>query len=140
MIDSFYTNISSSMKKISKPILIAAGWIFVSLGIIGIFVPLMPSTIFFIIAAWCFARSSQRFYDWLINHPRFGKTVKDYYEKRAMPLKSKVYAIVLLVGTISLSAIFFTQKTSVRIILFIIAVSVSAYIISLRTLKKAEPQ
>jgi uncharacterized membrane protein YbaN (DUF454 family) len=121
---------------ISKPFLIVLGWFFISLGMIGIFLPLMPTTIFFILAAWCFSKSSDKFYNWLINHQRFGKFVRDYRERRSMPAKSKTIAITMLITTISLSAIFFTQNIFVRIILFFIAVGVSIYIISLNSIKE----
>lgn len=125
-------------KKIYKYLLIGFGWFFVAMGIIGVFVPLMPTTIFFILAAAAFARSSEKFYNWLINHPRFGKFIKDYREKRGMPLKSKVIAVSMLFATIGSSAFFFTEKTSVRIILIIIAIGVSSYIISLKTIKDTD--
>jgi uncharacterized membrane protein YbaN (DUF454 family) len=125
-------------KKLYKYLLIIFGWFFVTLGIIGIFVPLMPTTIFFILAAASFARSSEKFYNWLINHPKFGKFIKDYREKRGIPLKSKVIAVSMLIVTIGSSAYFFTERILVRIILVIIAFCISAYIVSLRTIKDTE--
>ena len=123
-----------------KYFLIASGWIFVALGIIGIFVPLMPTTIFFIIAAACFARSSQKFYNWLIYHPKFGKFIRDYREQRGMPLKSKIVAVSMMLITIGSSAIFFTDKILIRILLAAVALGVSSYIISLRTIKQTNPR
>ncbi|MBM4170397.1 MAG: DUF454 domain-containing protein [Ignavibacteria bacterium] len=122
-------------KSIYKYLLIAVGWIFVGLGVIGIFVPLMPTTIFFILAAASFAKSSERFYNWLINHPRFGKFIKDYREKKAMPLKSKIISISMMAIVITTSAFLFTQSIWIRILLFFILISVCIYIISLNTLK-----
>ncbi|MEW6701820.1 MAG: YbaN family protein [Bacteroidota bacterium] len=124
------------LNELSKPFLIAAGWTFVALGIIGIFLPLVPTTIFFILAAWCFAKSSEKFYNWLIYHPRFGKFVRNFHEKKGMPVKSKIIAVVMLILTIGSSAIFFTHQIIVRVILFCIALGVSAYIISLKTLRE----
>ena len=112
----------------------------VALGVIGIFVPLMPTTIFFILAAACFARSSEKFYNWLIYHPKFGKFIRDYREQRGMPLKSKIIAISIMLITIGSSAVFFTEKIYVRIILAAIAIGVSSYIISLKTIKRTNPQ
>ncbi|PKL81791.1 MAG: DUF454 domain-containing protein [Ignavibacteriae bacterium HGW-Ignavibacteriae-3] len=121
---------------IKKLILIALGWVFIALGVIGIFVPLMPSTIFFILAAWCFSRSSEKFYNRLINHPRVGKIVRDYYEKRGLPLKTKIVSITTMTAVIGISALFFTDHLIVRLLLLTIAVSVSIYIISLKTLRE----
>lgn len=124
------------VKSIYKYLLIALGWVLVGLGVIGIFVPLMPTTIFFILAAACFAKSSDRFYNWLIYHPRFGKFIKDYREKRAMPLKSKIISVSMMIIVIVSSAIFFTKSIVVRILFFLIAFGVSWYILSLKTLKE----
>jgi uncharacterized membrane protein YbaN (DUF454 family) len=124
-----------SSKNIYKYLFIGLGWFFVGLGIVGIVTPLLPTTVFFIIAAWFFAKSSDRFYSWLINHPRFGKFIRDYREKRGMPLKSKIIAVLMLNITILSSIIFFTKNIYVRLLLAVIAISVSFYIISLNTIK-----
>ncbi len=122
-----------------KYLLITAGWTFVSLGVIGIFLPLMPTTIFFILAAACFARSSEKFYDWLIYHPKFGKFIRDYRENRGMPLRAKIIAVSMVMLSIGSSAIFFTEKIYVRVILIVIAIGVTSYILSLKTIKKVKP-
>ncbi|AFN74081.1 hypothetical protein MROS_0840 [Melioribacter roseus P3M-2] len=126
------------MKSLYRRILIVFGWIFVGLGIIGIFLPLMPTTVFFILAAASFARSSEKFYNWLINHPRFGKIVKSYMEQRGIPRKSKIIAITMVILTIGSSAVFFTSSLTLRIILAIIAFGVIAYLLSLKTVDVAE--
>ena len=122
-----------------KYFLMILGWLFVSLGVIGIFLPLMPTTIFFILAAACFAKSSDKFYNWLIYHPRFGKFIRDYREHRGMPMKSKIIAVSMVIITIGSSALFFTDKLLVKIILSVIAIGVSSYIISLKTIPAAQP-
>lgn len=121
-----------------KYFLIALGWFFVAMGIIGIFVPIWPTTIFFILAAWCFAKSSEKFYNWLINHPRFGKFIRNYREHRGMPLKAKIIAVTMVVVAIGLSVIFFTQTIWVRILLVGIALGVSGYILSLNTIRQEQ--
>lgn len=123
-----------------KYLLIAAGWAFVSLGVIGIFLPLMPTTIFFILAAACFARSSEKFYNWLIYHPKFGKFVRDYRENRGMPLRAKIIAVTMVILSIGSSAVFFTDKLYIRIILIAIAAGVIIYLLSLKTIKATKPQ
>jgi uncharacterized membrane protein YbaN (DUF454 family) len=123
-----------------KYLLITAGWAFVSLGVIGIFLPLMPTTIFFILAAACFARSSEKFYNWLIYHPRFGKFIRDYRENRGMPLRAKIIAVTMVILSIGSSAVFFTDKLYIRIILIAIAAGVTIYLLSLKTIKATKPQ
>ncbi|MBL8514086.1 MAG: YbaN family protein [Betaproteobacteria bacterium] len=66
-------------------------------GIIGIFVPLLPTTPFVLLAAFCFARGSQRCEHWLITHPRFGPMVRDWRARRAVPLRAKQLASAMMV-------------------------------------------
>lgn len=120
--------------KLTRALLIAAGWFFVALGVIGIFLPVMPTTIFLIIAAACFARSSERFYNWLLNNKRFGKLIRDYREHKGMPLRAKVIAILMLNVVIGYSALFAVTLLWVKILLFTIAAGVTAYLLSLKTI------
>ncbi len=69
-----------------------AGWLSMLLGIIGIFLPLLPTTPFVLLAAYCFARGSERWEHWLLNHPRFGPMVRDWRTRRAVPLRAKQLA------------------------------------------------
>ena len=70
------------------------GFLCVGLGIIGAFVPLMPTTIFIILAAGCFARSSPRLENWLLDHPKFGPTLRAWRAHRAVPRRAKIAACV----------------------------------------------
>lgn len=75
-----------------RPFYFVLGSVLVTLGIIGIFVPLMPTTIFLILAAWCFARSSKRAEAWLLQHRRLGPTVRAWRENGAIARKHKALA------------------------------------------------
>lgn len=127
-------NISKS--RILRVVLIAAGWLNVALGVIGIFLPVMPTTVFFLIAAACFAKSSEKFYWWLLNNKQFGKLIRDFREKRGMPLKSKIIAVSLLIVVIGYSAIFAVDSLVIKILLVTIGISVSVYLISLNTIRE----
>lgn len=70
------------------------GWLMLVLGIVGAFVPLMPTTIFLILASWFFARSSPRLEAWLMDHPRFGATLRAWRTTGAVPRYAKVMACV----------------------------------------------
>ncbi len=68
------------------------GWLNVGLGVIGIVIPCMPTTVFLIIAAWAFSKSSERFRLWLWNHPRFGTSIRNWHEYKVIPYKAKILA------------------------------------------------
>ena len=74
--------------------LIALGTLMLVLGIVGAFLPVMPTTIFLILAAWCFGRSSPRIEAWMLNHPRFGPTLRDWRQYGAVPRKAKILALL----------------------------------------------
>jgi hypothetical protein len=108
------------------------GFGFVGLGTVGAVVPVMPSTIFFILALWAFKRSSPRFELWLLTHPVVGATLRDWDEHRAIRRRTKVVAVSLLWACLLLSALFVT-KPYVWGILGATGVLVSWYILSRRT-------
>jgi uncharacterized membrane protein YbaN (DUF454 family) len=68
------------------------GWLMVALGIIGALLPVMPTTIFLILAVWCFSRSSPRLEAWLLNHPRYGGPLRQWKEHGAISRKGKCFA------------------------------------------------
>jgi uncharacterized membrane protein YbaN (DUF454 family) len=76
--------------------LISLGWLSVALGVIGIFLPILPTTPFILLAAWCFARSSERFHQWLRNHPRLGLIVRSWEDGQGIPRKVRNRVILLL--------------------------------------------
>ena len=126
---------------ISKPVqilLITTGTFFVGVGIVGIFMPILPTPPFFLISAALYARSSKRFYNWLINNKIFGRFIKNYREGKGIPLRLKLVTIILLWITIGCSAIFAIDILWVRIILVIIAVGVTIHIIRIKPVKKLE--
>jgi uncharacterized membrane protein YbaN (DUF454 family) len=131
---------SNQINKISNRlirwVLIIAGTFFVGLGVLGIFLPLLPTTPFLLLAAACYVRSSKRFYNWILNNKWFGNYVKNYQEKKGVPLKVKILSVSLLWITIIFSAVFIVHIIFVRIILILIAIGVTIHILSIRTLKQ----
>jgi uncharacterized membrane protein YbaN (DUF454 family) len=117
-------------------LLIIAGTFFVGLGIVGAFVPVLPTTPFLLLAAACYARSSQRFYRWLLDNKWFGNYIRSYLKGKGVPLKVKVLTIALLWITIGASAALAVQSFVVRLILVFIAIGVSIHILCIRTSKR----
>jgi len=113
-------------------LLVAAGFFFFGLGAAGIFIPLLPTTPFLLLAAACFARSSERFYRWLLGNRWFGAYVRNYRGGRGIPAKVKIFSVALLWVAILLSAVFAVSNFIVRIILVGIAAAVTVHIACIR--------
>jgi uncharacterized protein len=123
------------MKKMIKIIYLIIGSISVVLGIIGIFLPLLPTTPLVLLAAFCFVRSSNKAYQWLLNNRFLGPYIRNYYEKKGIPLKTKVFVLSLLWLSISYSAFVIIDKIYLQIMLMTIATFVTIHILKQKTLK-----
>lgn len=120
---------------VKRVLLIIAGWIAVILAVIGIVLPLLPTTPFLLLAAFCFSKSSNRFHDWLLNHPWFGDYIRNFQSGRGMTIKAKISTVFLIWLSIGASVIFFVPIVWVKVMLLIIACCVSGYLISRPTYK-----
>jgi uncharacterized membrane protein YbaN (DUF454 family) len=114
--------------KAKRIIYITLGTLCVGLGLIGIVVPLMPTTVFLLMAAFFYSRSSDRFHDWLLTNRLFGDYIRNYREGRGMTATHKTRAILLLWVTIGLS-MWMVRLLAVRVLLFIIASAVSVFLL-----------
>ena len=113
------------------------GLISLSLGIIGVFLPLLPTTPFVLLSGYLFARGSKRMNSWIRNHRIFGEIIRNYQEDKSIPLHAKIYAISLLWLSISYATFFVaTGKLWLQILLLSIATGVSIHILSYKTKKK----
>lgn len=113
-------------------LLFACGCLCVVLGVIGIFLPVLPTTPFLLLAAACFARSSKRFYLWLVMHPQLGPWVRDYLDGQGLPMKGKIWALVLMWASISFS-MWIVPLMWVRAFMLISAICVTIYILKQKT-------
>jgi uncharacterized membrane protein YbaN (DUF454 family) len=86
-----------------KYVWIGLGWLFVILGVVGIVLPLLPTTPFLLVAAICFSRGSQRMHDWLINHPTLGPPIVNWQTNRTITRKIKVVALLSMAGLFGIS-------------------------------------
>ena len=124
------------MNRMIKGLWVAGGSLSVALGVIGIFFPVLPTTPFLLLAAFCYARSSERFYHWLLNNRWFGAYIHNYREGRGIPLTEKILAISSLWLTIGFSVLFVVQVMWVKLLLLAIAVGVTIHLVRIKTLRK----
>lgn len=127
------------LKPIVRFLMIAGGLISVGLGIIGIVLPILPTTPFFLLAAYLFVRSSQRLYRWLITHRVFGNYIRNYIQHKAISRGVKAFTLILLWGTIALSIYLMSHRVWVQILLLVVAIGVSVHVLKLRTMPKNNP-
>ncbi|MEE4193598.1 MAG: YbaN family protein [Anaerolineae bacterium] len=128
------------LPKTVRVLLLTAGSLSLLVGVIGVFVPVLPTTPFLLISAACYARGSERFYNWLLNHPWFGEYIRNYREGKGIERRHKVAALVLLWTTIIASAVFFITAWWMRAILLLIAVSVTLHLHALPVYHQPKPR
>lgn len=124
------------MKRFGRTALLVAGSLSVALGVVGILVPLMPTTPFLLFSAYCFARSSDRFHAWLTNHPWFGEYLRAYREKRGMAKRDKVVTILILWLSIGATSALVTSSWAIRGILLAVAAGVTIHILRMRSAQR----
>lgn len=120
-----------------KILLNVIGCIAVVLAVLGVFLPLLPTTPFLLLASACFVRSSDRMHRWLRNHPIFGEYLRNFEDKRALPLRAKVVSLVLLWPSMIYS-IYLVKPVLLRGMLLAIAVGVTIMILRMKTLEVTE--
>lgn len=120
---------------IKKTILIVLGSLCLVLGAIGVFIPVLPTTPFCIVAGVCFSASSEKLYNWLLNSKLFGVFLKNYRDKTGIPMKYKLFSIAFLWTSLGIS-IFLVDNGIVDWILVGVGVLVSAHLLLIKTQKK----
>ena len=123
------------MEGLIKILLLVSGTLCVVLGVIGMFLPVLPTTPFLLLAAVCYAHSSKRLYNWLITNRWCGKYIINYREGRGIPLKQKGLAILLIWLTIGYAVWFVISLWWVKFIMLGIAVSVTIHLVKIKTYK-----
>lgn len=128
------------MSEISKPkkiFFIISGILSIFFAVIGVFVPVLPTTPFLLLAAYLFAQSSPKMYYWVLHNRLFGRYIRDYQEGRGIPLRTKVISIIFLWLTISWS-IYSVDNIYIRIGLLGIAITVTFYLSKKKTYRKSD--
>ena len=119
-----------------KTICIILGTLSLGLGILGIFLPLLPTTPFLLLTAALYFKGSPRLYQWLLNHKYFGTYIRNLRENKAIPLRANIISLLLMWGTMLYCIFFLIPLVCVKVLLFLIAVGVTYHILSFKTLKK----
>ena len=120
-----------------KTLLIILGSISLALGVIGIFVPLLPTTPLLLLAAALYFRSSPQLYEWLLNHPQLGTYIRNFREYRAIPLRAKIVSVSLLWLTMGHCIAEVVEPIWLRIALAVLAMGITIHILSFKTLRKS---
>jgi uncharacterized membrane protein YbaN (DUF454 family) len=114
--------------KLKRIILLLIGSIALGMGFLGLFLPLLPTTPFILLSAYCFASSSKRFYNYLLKHKVFGEILTNFYEKRIITCKTKIVALATMWTSLLASMYFFMPFYWVRILLILIGIGVTVYL------------
>ena len=126
------------MPDIRKIILIFFGTVFVALGVVGMFLPLVPTTVFLLLAAFCYSRSSEKFHAWLINNRWCGIYIKNYTEGRGMTVRDKATTISLLWLTLMLSMWLVQSRLWLVALLAAIGTGVTIHLLWIKTRRDEE--
>jgi uncharacterized membrane protein YbaN (DUF454 family) len=123
-----------STKGVKRVIYLVIGTLALFLGALGIFLPVLPTTPFVILAAACYLRSSKRMHAWILQSRLFGETIENFQAGRGLKRDTKIRALVLMWATISISAFFFVDQLIFRGAMFLVAAGVTVYLLRLPTL------
>ena len=125
------------MRNLKKKLYIAFGFLAVTLAIVGVFIPGLPTVPFLLVALFCFERSSKKYHDMIMNNKYFGPVLQDYYSGKGLTLSIKIKAILFLTCGIAFS-IYKIQNLHARIALAVVWLGVAIHIILLKTKEKKE--
>ncbi len=117
---------------LKKHLLIIGGTLSLGLGVLGMFLPVLPTTPFLLLTVYCYVRSSPRLYEWIIRHRIFGEYLRNYLEYHAISVRAKVISLVGLWASLTVSFIL-VESLVVRIVLILVGLGVSLHLFLLKT-------
>jgi len=136
--NSFFNQTPKQFNPALRWILLLTGFAAIILAMIGVFLPVLPTVPFLLLALGCFARSSERFYAWLIDHAHFGPLIRPYLRGCGIPRVTKLKAIALVWISITISVLFLLETLWIRVCLLAIALGVTSYLLYLPTDRTGE--
>ncbi len=124
-----------SLLPLMNLILTILGLISLGLGILGIFLPILPTTPLLLLAAALFLRGNRGLYDWLLNHPKLGPYIRNFMEHKSIPLKIKVISVSMVWLTLLNCAIFVAEHWAFRLFFILLATAITIHILSYKILR-----
>ncbi len=119
-----------------RAILITLGTLALGIGIVGIYLPALPTTPFLLMAAACYMRSSERLFNWIVKHPRIGPQIQVYLARKAIPLKVKAFSLVVAWSMLLGLALFVVESTVMKALLIALAVIKTIIMVRVKTLRE----
>ena len=126
---------SGILLQLKRAVLTISGTLFLALGVIGIFVPILPTTPFLLLSAACYLKGSERMHKWLIHNKVFGTYIRNYTEGKGMSAKAKIFTLSLLWISIIPPALFIVSLVIVQVILIVVCVGVTIHLVRIPTYK-----
>lgn len=126
---------SKDRMDIRKALLIFAGTLCVGLGVLGMFLPLMPTTVFLLLAAYCYSRSSEKFHNWLLNNRLFGSYIRNYKSGKGISARQKLSTILTLWASIGFSLWMLNGRFWLSLLMIALALGVTVHLVMLKTYK-----
>ena len=117
---------------VSRYVLIGLGSIFLVLGVLGVFLPVLPTTPFVLLAGACYARSSERLYEWLLNNRLLGPSIREWDENKSIGRRAKITAILMIVGSFSFT-VYVMEELIIRIGLAALGIGLAVFLLMVRT-------
>lgn len=124
--------------EVRKALLIFFGTLFVVLGVLGMILPLMPTTVFLLLAAYCYSRSSEKFHTWLLTNRFCGKYISNYQSGRGISVRQKVSTIAMLWASIGFSIWMLQSRFWLTLVLAGVAIGVTIHLLWLKTFRDPE--
>ena len=118
-----------------KYLLIILGSISLVLGVIGILLPLLPTTPLLLLSAALYVRSSEKMYQWLIHHKYLGTYIRNFREHRAIPLRAKIISVSMVWISLIYCSITISENLWIKAMFIVLAIGISWHILSYKTLK-----
>jgi len=121
---------------LTRKLYVGLGHVSVGLGVAGVFLPVMPTVVFMIVAAWCYARGNPALRRKLLAHPTFGPPVRDWEEHRAISLRGKLLGILTIVAGFTISLLWVVDATWLRVMLVALGLALVGFLLAVKTSRR----